>query len=95
MNNDFTKKITEIILSNCNIDEADWPDDVQGLSLTEDLEYDSLCFMNLIVELEKEFSISFDDTELLIDNLDDCSKLIDYVCELVKEQEDNGGVKNE
>lgn len=77
------EKIKYIILDNADMEEQDKPGCIDGLSLTEDLEYDSLSFMNMIVELETEFGISFDDSELLLDNLDDCDKLVKYVVELV------------
>jgi len=83
-------KIVKIVLENSNIDEADRPANIVGLSLCDDLEYDSLCFMNMIVELETELGISFDDTELLLENLDDCTKLIELVVQLVRGK--NGGV---
>lgn len=85
-------KIVKIVLANSNLDEADRPTDIVGLSLCDDLEYDSLCFMNMIVELETELGISFDDAELLLENLDDCTKLIEHVLALVKEKQLNGGV---
>lgn len=80
---DIIEKIKYIILDNADMEEQDKPANIEGLSLTEDLEYDSLSFMNMIVELETEFGISFDDSELLLDNLDDCDKLVKYVVELV------------
>lgn len=85
-------KIIKIILENSSIDESERPADIAGLSLSDDLEYDSLCFMNMIVDLETELGISFDDTELLLENLDDCTKLIGHVLELIKEKQQNGGV---
>lgn len=79
-------RIIEIVINNSNLEEAERPTNIVGLSLSDDLGYDSICFMNLIVELETEFNISFDDTELLLDNLDDCTKLIKYVSKLIEEQ---------
>lgn len=85
------EKIVKIVLNNSNLDETERPADIAGLSLSDDLKYDSLCFMNMIVELETELGISFDDTELLIDNLDDCTKLIEHILDLIKEKPQNGG----
>lgn len=92
MKNNFTNRITRIILDNCNVEEAKRPINVKGLSLSDDLEYDSICFMNMIVDLESELGISFDDTELLLDNLDDCTKLIEYIIKLIEEKKKNGGM---
>ena len=86
------EKIISIVLNNSNINKAERPADIAGLSLSDDLEYDSLCFMNMIVELETELGVSFDDTELLLENLDDCTKLIELILELIREKQENGSV---
>ncbi len=76
-------KIISIIISNSALDESERPTLIEGLSLADDLRYDSVCYFSLIMELEEEFNISFEDTELLLDNLDDASNLIEMVIGLV------------
>lgn len=55
----------------------------EGMSLVNDLKYDSVSIINLIVAIEQEFDIEFDDEEMLIGKVDDLDELIKYVCELV------------
>lgn len=82
----INKKITKLIIDCCELDDIKSLDDISGLSLIDDMKFDSLSFMSLIIGLEKEFHIEFDDMELLLENFDNCDKLIEYVVQLVFNQ---------
>lgn len=87
MSKEGTKeKVVKIVIDCCNLEEEQRPTDITGLSLVSDLKYDSVSFMSLICELEEKLNIVFDDMESLLDNLDNCDKLMEYVLKLVDEQ---------
>lgn len=50
-----------------------------NISLTNDLNFDSLMFIRLVVEIEKIFSIEFDDEFLLIEKIDQIETLLTYI----------------
>lgn len=52
---------------------------LEQTSLTTDLGFDSLMFVDLIVEIETEFNFEFEDEYLLIENIDKVKNIIDYV----------------
>lgn len=54
-------------------------EELMKLDLVNDLGFDSMALINLIVDLEYEFSINFDDEILLRDNLS-----INNLCEFSK-----------
>ena len=73
-------QLVEIITNNCNSDEM--PDDYSGKSLIEDIGMDSVALMQMVVDMEEQFSISFDNTENLLELLDDFDILLDTVVEM-------------
>jgi acyl carrier protein len=50
-----------------------------GIKLIDDLEFDSITIMELIVEIEEHFAINFDDEEELIDIVNDFDELVKYI----------------
>lgn len=55
--------------------------------LSEDLGFDSVMLIELVVGLENEFSIEIDDDDLEIDNLDKYSNLIKMIIDKVQKKE--------
>ena len=58
---------------------------IEGYNLSEDLGFDSISIINLIVELEDEFDIEIDDNDL------DFNKIAEfnYLCKIIKKQINN------
>ena len=58
---------------------------IEGYNLSEDLGFDSISIINLIVELEDEFDIEIDDNDL------DFNKIAEfnYFCKIIKKQINN------
>ena len=58
---------------------------IEGYNLSEDLGFDSISIINLIVELEDEFDIEIDDNDL------DFNKIAEfnYLCNIIKKQINN------
>lgn len=57
-----------------------------NMRLIEDLGMDSLGLMNLVLEIEDEFDISFDDGDLLFDNFNRIGDLRDIIEKLESEK---------
>lgn len=54
--------------------------DIQDdISLIDDLKYDSLNFIELVLELESTFAIEIDDDELMIDTFSTPRKILELV----------------
>ena len=51
--------------------------------LVDDLGYDSISIIQLIVNIETEFEFDFGDNDIIIDNLITYSKLKEYVCKRI------------
>lgn len=58
------------------INHKNFHDDI---SLIEDLHYDSLNFIELVLELENTFAIEIDDDELMIETFDTPRKIISLI----------------
>ena len=58
---------------------------IEGYNLSEDLGFDSISIINLIVELEDEFDIEIDDNDL------DFNKIAEfnYLCKIIKKRINN------
>lgn len=52
--------------------------------LVEDLGIDSVLILQLIVNIEMQFNITFDDEDLLVDKFSSISSLADYITELME-----------
>ena len=57
-----------------------------NMRLIEDLGMDSLGLMNLVLEIEDEFDISFDDGDLLFENFNRIGDLRDIIEKLESEK---------
>jgi acyl carrier protein len=51
----------------------------EDISLIDDLEFDSVQLMEVLTELEKEFEISFEESEVILDMVDHLEELICYI----------------
>lgn len=57
----------------------------ENTNLIEDLDMDSVGLISLIVEIEKKFSIHFEENELLVENITNYKNLLKYICESMEE----------
>ena len=78
------KKLEELVKKYAEVDNV--PEHLEGVNLINDLEYNSLSIVSLYAEIEEEFSVSFDDADV-IDLYSDYSKLLTYVKEQVQSNE--------
>ncbi|MDF2537850.1 MAG: hypothetical protein K0S76_871 [Herbinix sp.] len=78
-------EIKKIIIKNTrrNVLEEDI---IDTTLLIEDLEFDSINIISLIVDIEECFNVEFDDANLLITNINQFDKLVNYVEKLNKEK---------
>lgn len=75
-------KITNILRENQNIFSVIKPsDEKSNLDLIDDFRMDSILLIELVVELENEFGISFELEKLEIEQIRNYNRLIDYVSE--------------
>lgn len=75
-------KIFCILQKYLNEDLLDF--DVQTrVSLIEDLQFDSLQIVEFLTEVERVFHISFEESEQMLEYVEDLEKLIKYVNECV------------
>ena len=57
----------------------------ENTNLIEDLDMDSVGLISLIVEIEKNFFIHFEENELLVENITNYKNLLKYICESMEE----------
>lgn len=84
MQKDITKELKKLLVNNSrkciNEDQI-----TEKTLLVEDLQYDSLDFINLIVQIEERYNIDFNNSEGLIKNLNCFGNLKEYVMKHSKE----------
>lgn len=80
--NEMKKIITNVSRSDLSSIEIE-----QSTSLIDDLGFDSISIIELIVAVEKEYQITFDDNHLLLEALDNFGALSDYVQKSLLERE--------
>lgn len=54
-------------------------DKLSDFDLSDDLGFDSMSLIELVVEIESKFNIEIDDEFLVLDNLSSYRKLVDYI----------------
>lgn len=81
---DLEKKLNKIILNIANNIEEKTIDN--KTNLIRDYKFNSINMVQLIVEIESEFNIVFDDDDLLIENLSNYEDLLAIVNKKAKEQ---------
>lgn len=69
------EKIKKIICDIANIDVSD-EDNLKDKNLIEDLKYDSIMLVRMMVEMEKEFVVEFDDEEIELEILSNYNKIV-------------------
>lgn len=72
---DRVKRCVSIVCRN-DMDDSSISDDI---TLTDDLGFDSIMMIELIVELEDEFEIEIDEDDITLDEINDISSLIELV----------------
>ena len=76
INNNSRKKIKKEI----NIDE------LKRLNLVEDLEFDSIGIAKLIIDLEDQFDIIFDESDLELESITNAASLIELIVKKVNHE---------
>ncbi len=76
---EIVRKLNNIIYRSC-----DYEGELKGKSFTEDLDLDSVSLMQFIVEVEEEFEISLDESENLLELVDNYDNLLEYLQEKVE-----------
>lgn len=76
INNNSRKKIKKEI----NIDE------LKRLNLVEDLEFDSIGIAKLIIDLEDQFDIIFDESDLEFESITNAASLIELIVKKVNHE---------
>jgi acyl carrier protein len=80
--NELESKLKSLVAQRSLLDIR--PDEIpSSCKLIEDLGYNSLRFIELIVDIEREFSIVIDDESVSIDSLTNFSVLRDVIQKLV------------
>lgn len=83
MDKNIKAKLIEMIIQNArkNISSEDIK---EKTLLIEDLEYDSINLIELMVEIEQEFDIEFLSTEMVIDNINCFGSLLTFISKQVQ-----------
>ena len=83
MDKNIKAKLIEMIIQNArkNISSEDIK---EKTLLIEDLEYDSINLIELMVQIEQEFDIEFLSTEMLIDNINCFGSLLTFISKQVQ-----------
>ena len=74
MNNNYKKIISEV--SALGIAETDIKDE---MTLVDDLAFDSLTFVQMVLMLENEYNIKFDDEYINIEKLQTVKDVAEYI----------------
>ena len=69
--------------SRINISENDIN---EKINLVDDLQLDSIDVMKLIIDIENQFSILFNEEDLLLDNLSSYGNLLNYIMKLTNKE---------
>ena len=79
--NSIEDKLKKMIVkaSRINISENDIN---EKINLVDDLQLDSIDVMKLIIDIENQFSILFNEEDLLLDNLSSYGNLLNYIMKL-------------
>jgi len=83
MDKNIKAKLIEMIIQNArkNISSEDIK---EKTLLIEDLEYDSINLIELMVQIEQEFDIEFLSTEMVIDNINCFGSLLTFISKQVQ-----------
>lgn len=82
---DISKRIYSLIFDKYNFTEfqLDDMDEIDDINIFDNLGFDSIQFIELIVELEAEFEIEIEDNMLLTENFSTIGQIIEIVKERV------------
>ncbi len=87
--NENKKRLIEIIFELTNCDELD-SSMIDKVDLIDDLNFDSLTFISMIIEIEAKFSIIIPDNLLLIENFRNVGQIV----EIIEKNQKKGNNKN-
>ncbi len=79
------KRLDSVIQKYCK-DMKNAPDTYEGLNFIEDMEFDSVVLMELLVDVEEEFHIDFDISKDGIEIFSDYNTMLDCLRKRVREQ---------
>lgn len=77
-NNFDVEKVLKDIINKCS-DGVIVDDKLSDFNLSEDLGFDSIRLIELVVEIETKFNIEIDDEFFELDNLSSYTKLVNYI----------------
>ncbi len=83
---DMKEELLALILKNASNYEGSYEGNGEGLKLIEDLEYDSVDLVNLVLEIEEAFGIQFGELDVLTEKFNDFSDLHTLIVRLKEEQ---------
>lgn len=87
MNKDTKDKVWDCVceISRLDFEKEEFRDDLRFI---EDLHFDSFDLIKLVVSVEEQFGFSFEDEDLLFENVNSVGGLVSYV----ESNRDKGGV---
>ena len=83
---DYNSEILDLIVDIAQVSKEDIQK-IEDLNLLEDLHFDSLMIVELLVKIEEKYMFEFDFGILNLDNIYNFNSLITTVKELLKEHE--------
>ena len=78
------EQLLELVLRNAVNYDGVYEGNGDGLVLIDDLAYDSVCVVNLIVDIEDTFGVSLEDIDMLIEKIDNFDSLIELLEECLE-----------
>lgn len=80
-------EIINLVFEICNKKKEDYPStDLEGLSLIEDLGFESVMLVDLLLSLEEKYKVEFTDMTGLLENLETLGCFSDYIERNIGEQ---------
>ena len=70
-------KLYNILAQNC--EELPSIEELHGKSIVEDLGLDSVSLMQIVAEVEEKFGVSLENSESLLELLDDYDEFVDFL----------------
>lgn len=79
---EITNKLNTIVIKNADIDKQDIRE-LEGIKFFDDLGYDSIGIVQLMCDIEDEFDISFDDSDIVMEAFESYDNLRKIVFRMV------------
>lgn len=87
------KKILDLIIEDLDpsfVDTVLANTEIEDLNIFDDLGYDSLNFIELVIKLESAFQVNFDESSLFMDNFGELREIVRAVESLINSKNDGG-----